>query len=206
MYQSILLPIAKQVRIQHPFFLKDRKNRMPVSGLYVLSVLTTMLIPVLTFIVNNSRIITPTTGNPTYTAANTLLLLYSIGASLLLYGMMLYLFTSLPAYAPLAVLLIDLVLIITTLGTLFANPWQVRNWKVKRNSEGVSGIDPSFLAISLSVISVLIILPLIILWYQNIDQRLGILLLFNLLLIPFFFLTSSTINSFALSGFISDLH
>jgi hypothetical protein len=112
---------------------------------------------------------------------------------------MLYFFTAFPTYAPLFILLFDVLLMILSLWTLFFNPW-----KVIARKEGASGInarDPSFLAAAISSGAIPILYLLLLYMFQNSENRLVILLLTNLLVIPFFFLTSGMINSFALNDF-----
>lgn len=138
-------------------------------------------------------------SNPLYGTTSTLILTYSIGASLLMYAMMLYFFTAFPTYETIFVLGFDILLIVICLWTLHFNPW-----KVKARKEGASGVtfsDPSFLSAFSSSIAVPVLFIFLLGIYQNSERRRVILLLTNLLIIPFFFLTSGMINSFALNDF-----
>jgi len=113
--------------------------------------------------------------------------------------MMLYLFTAFPTQAPLFILLFDILLILVSLWTIYLNPWKVH---ARQDVQfDVQGEYPAF--VSVAVLSALIpILFLALLYaYQNSELRLVLLLLTNLLVIPFFFLTSGAINSFALNDF-----
>jgi hypothetical protein len=82
---------------------------------------------------------------------------------------------------------------------LFANPLRVE--ARKNGDSGLRASDPPFISIVLSSIIILGIILFILLRYRNISQHLSILVLMNLLLIPFFFLTSGAINSYALNNF-----
>jgi hypothetical protein len=133
---------------------------------------------------------------------SSLILSYVFGASLLMYGMMVYFFSAFPVYAPLYILLFDTFLIVISLCTLFANPWQLQ-----ARLHGASGLDPlqpSFLALASSVVAIPLIMFALLYIFRSPDRRLSLLLFVNLLLIPFFFLTSGTINSFVLNDFTNN--
>jgi len=137
--------------------------------------------------------------NSLYNTSSTLVLTYAIGGSLLLYGMMLYLFSAFPQFAPLSILLFDLLLLLASLGTLFFNPWQVLTRK--NQLSGIDFTDPAFLSIAISSALVLVIMATVIVRYADIDSRSALMLLFNLLVVPSFFLTSGAINAYALNDF-----
>jgi hypothetical protein len=163
---------------------------------YGFGVIFTVILGIIPIIVSYSK---EPTVNPLYGTTSTLLLTYSVGASLLMYVMMLYFFTAFPMHQTLFVLGFDVLLIITTLLTLFFNPW-----KVKARKESASGItfsDPAVKSATFSVIGVLLFFIILLLTFTNSELRKGILLLTNLFLIPLFFLTSGFINSFALNDF-----
>ena len=137
--------------------------------------------------------------NPLYSATSSLALTYAIGGSLLLYGMMLYLFSAFPQHAPLSILLFDVLLLLASLGTLYFNPWQVL--KRKQIYSGNEFTDPAFIAIASSSVVVLVIMMSVIVRYADIDSRSALLLFLNLLVVPSFFLTSGAINAYALNDF-----
>jgi hypothetical protein len=137
--------------------------------------------------------------NSLYSATSSLALTYAIGGSLLLYGMMLYLFSAFPQSAPLSILLFDVLLLLASLGTLYFNPWQVL--KRKQLTSGNEFTDPAFIAIATSCVLILVIMITILVRYRDIDSRSALLLLLNLLVIPSFFLTSGAINAYALNDF-----
>jgi hypothetical protein len=166
------------------------------SAAYGLGVVFTTVLGSIPLLLARSK--TPV-SNPLYGTTSTLLLTYSIGASLLMYVMMLYFFTAFPTHAPLFILLFDVLLMILSLWTMFFNPW-----KVIARREGASGVnarDPSFLSAAISSGAIPILYLLLLYIFQNSENRLVLLLLTNLLVIPFFFLTSGMINSFALNDF-----
>jgi len=116
-----------------------------------------------------------------------------------MYGMMLYVYSALPRQAPLFLLLLDTSLIIISLWTLFLNPLQVKN-RVKGRS-GLPKDDPQFSTIAITTVVIAIIMLYILFQYQDTDRRLSILLLMNLIVIPFMFLTTGAVSSFALNDF-----
>jgi hypothetical protein len=138
-------------------------------------------------------------SNALYGASSSLLLTYSIGFSLLLYGMMIYLYSAFPSISPRIILLLDIILLLVSLWTMFLNPWQVQNRRNGRS--GQPSQDPAFLSVTLA--SVFILIPILFLLYQYraFEQQLDMLLLINILVVPFFFFTSSSINSYALNNF-----
>jgi hypothetical protein len=141
---------------------------------------------------------TPVT-NPLYGTTSALLLTYSIGASLLMYAMMVYLFTAFPTYAPMFILSFNAFLLLLSMWTLFFNPW-----KVKARKQGASGVnpeDPAFLSIATTSVVIPVSLIFILRSLKNPENMGLFLILFNTLVIPFFFLTSGMINSFALNNF-----
>jgi len=169
---------------------------MGVSSLYVMGILFTSVLGIASYALTTAK--SPQV-NPLYSATSSLALTYAIGGSLLLYGMMLYLFSAFPQSAPLSILLFDILLLLASLGTLYVNPWQV----IKRK-ELVSGndfADPAFIAIASSCVIILSIMLSVIVRYRDIDSRSAFLLLINLLVIPSFFLTSGAINAYALNNF-----
>ena len=116
-----------------------------------------------------------------------------------MYAMMVYLFTAFPTYAPMFILSFNAFLLLLSMLTLFFNPW-----KVKARKQGASGInqeDPAFIYAATTCISIPIALIFILRSIKN-SQNMGLfLILTNTLVIPFFFLTSGMINSFALNNF-----
>ena len=163
---------------------------------YGVGVIGTLCLGSIPFFLSNLK--TPTI-NPLYGTTSTLLLTYSIGASLLMYAMMVYLFTAFPTYAPMFILSFNAFLLLLSMLTLFFNPW-----KVKARKQGASGInqeDPAFIYAATTCISIPIALIFILRSIKN-SQNMGLfLILTNTLVIPFFFLTSGMINSFALNNF-----
>jgi len=172
---------------------------MGVSTLYVVSLLFAAIIGVISYILSTTK---SPTFNPLYGTTSSLILSYVFGASLLMYGMMVYFFSAFPVYAPLYILLLDTLLIVLSLCTLFTNPWQLQ-----ARLHGASGLDPlqpSFLALASSVVAIPLIMFALLYIFRSPDRRLSLLLFVNLLLIPFFFLTSGTINSFVLNDFTNN--
>jgi len=163
---------------------------------YVLGVIGTLLLGSIPFFLSNLK--TPTI-NPLYGTTSTLLLTYSIGASLLMYTMMVYLFTAFPTYAPMFILSFDAFLLLLSMWTLFFNPW-----KVKAKKQGASGLnleDPKFLSIAITSVVIPVSLIFILRSLKN-PQNMGLfLILVNTIVIPFFFMSSGMINSFALNDF-----
>jgi hypothetical protein len=163
---------------------------------YVLGVIGTLLLGSIPFFLSNLK--TPTI-NPLYGTTSTLLLTYSIGASLLMYAMMVYLFTAFPTYAPMIILSFDAFLLLLSMWTLFFNPW-----KVKAKKQGASGLnleDPKFLSIAITSVVIPVSLIFILRSLKN-PQNMGLfLILVNTIVIPFFFMSSGMINSFALNDF-----
>jgi len=162
---------------------------------YGLGILGTLSLGSIQFFLSNLK--TPTV-NPLYGTTSTLLLVYSIGASLLMYAMMVYLFTAFPNYAPMFILSFNAFLLFLSMLTLFLNPW-----KVKARKQGASGIfeDPAFLSIAGTSIAIPVLFIFMLRYLKN-SQNIGLfLILLNTLVIPFFFLTSGMINSFALNNF-----
>jgi hypothetical protein len=83
--------------------------------------------------------------------------------------------------------------------TLFFNPWKVK--ARKQGASGVNAEDPAFLSAAITSISIPVALIFILRFLKN-SQNMGLfLILLNTLVIPFFFLTSGVINSFALNDF-----
>jgi len=169
---------------------------MAVSTLYIMGLLFMCIIALLSFILTNTK---QPQGNLLYGSTSTLVLLYSFGASLLMYGMMLYVYSALPRQAPLFLLLLDTSLLIVSLWTLFLNPLQVKN-RVKGRS-GLPKDDPQFSMIATTTVIIAIIMLYILFQYQDTDRRFSILLLMNLIVIPFVFLTTGAVSSFALNDF-----
>ena len=162
---------------------------------YGLGTFGTLSIGCIQFFLSNLK--TPTV-NPLYSTTSTLLLTYSIGASLLMYAMMVYLFTAFPTYASMFILSFNAFLLFLSTLTLFLNPW-----KVKARKDGASGIfkDPAFLSIAITSVIIPVSLIFMLRFLKN-SQNIGLfLILFNTLVIPFFFFTSGMINSFALNDF-----
>jgi len=163
---------------------------------YGLGIVFTATLGIISFLISNGKI--PTT-NLLYGTTSTLLLTYSIGASLLMYAMMLYLFTAFPVYQSLFVTLFTILLLLISFVTIFFNPW-----KVKARKDGASGVtiqDPYFVAFTTSGVLVTAVFLFLLLTFRNSETRKMILLLTNLLIVPSFFLTSGYINSFALNDF-----
>jgi hypothetical protein len=166
------------------------------TSLYGAGVVFTIILGSIPLLLGNSK---SPTKNPLYGTTSTLLLTYSIGASLLMYVMMLYFLTAFPTRGPLFILGFDILLFVLSIWTLHFNPW-----KVKARKEGASGVnnsDPAFISAATVTTVIPILFFLLYIYYKNSEERLAILLLMNLLIIPFFFLTSGMINSFALNDF-----
>ena len=173
---------------------------MGVSTLYIVSLLFAIIIGIISYVLT---IVKTPNSNPLYGTSSSLLLGYAFGASLLLYGMMVYFFSAFPAYAPLAILGFDTILILCSLWTLFANPWQLQ---AKLN--GASGLrpdQPAFIGVAISTAAIPLIMFALLYTFRNADRRLSLLLFVNLFLIPFFFLTSGAINSFVLNDFTNNM-
>ena len=140
--------------------------------------------------------------NKLYSVTSSLLLTYSIGASLLLYGMMLYLFSAFPQSAPLSLLMINSVLLLISMWTIFLNPWQVQNRKNGRS--GLPSKDPAFVSVTIASVFIFCALLFMLAYFRAFEQRLSLLILFQILIIHTFFLTSGSINSYALNNFTSN--
>jgi hypothetical protein len=127
------------------------------------------------------------------------ILLYSVGASLLLYGMALYFFSAFPELAPMYLLLLAGLLSSLTLTCMYFIPW-----KVHAKAEGASGVNathPAFLGYSISLGVSLAIGAYLLLAFKAMQNRLQFLLLVNAAIIPFLFLSSFTINTVAFNNF-----
>ena len=163
---------------------------------YVLGVIGTLLLGSIPIFLSNLK--TPVI-NSLYGTTSALLLTYSIGASLLMYAMMVYLFTAFPTYAPMFILSFNAFLLLLSMWTLFFNPW-----KVKARKDGASGVnekDPAFLSAAITSVVIPVSLIFILRFLKN-SQNMGLfLILVNTIVLPFFFLTSGMINSFALNDF-----
>ena len=163
---------------------------------YGLGVVLTGCLGIISILIANSK--TPAI-NSLYGTTSTLILLYSIGASLLMYCMMMYLFTAFPTYQTLYILGFNILLLFISFVTVFFNPW-----KVKARKDGASGIDtsdPAFLSFAIASSLALGLYISLLLIYKNSENLKTILLLTNLLIVPSFFLTTGFINSFALNDF-----
>jgi hypothetical protein len=173
---------------------------MGVSTLYIVSLLFATIIGIISYILTIAKI---PNLNSLYGTTSSLILSYAFGASLLMYGMMIYFFSAFPIYAPLAILGFDTFLILCSLWTLFVNPWQLQ---AKLN--GASGLQPdqpAFLGVAVSTAAIPLIMFALLYTFRNPDRRLSLLLFVNLLLIPFFFFTSGAINSFVLNDFTHNI-
>jgi len=127
------------------------------------------------------------------------ILLYSIGASLLLYGMALYFFSAFPELAPMYLLLLAGLLSSLTLTCMYFIPW-----KVHAKAEGASGVptsQPAFIGYSVSLCVSLAIGLYLFNTFKVMQNRLQLLLLVNIAIIPFLFLSSFTINTVAFNDF-----
>jgi hypothetical protein len=128
-----------------------------------------------------------------------MILLYSFGASLLLYGMALYFFSTFPQHAPRILLIFDIILIGITWITLFLNPW-----KEQARLYGASGLNPSspsFLGIASALVVLLLFAIYSLVSFRDITNQLYMLITLNTLLIPFFFLSTYSTNSLLLNEF-----
>ena len=172
---------------------------MGASTLFIMGSLFTIIIGIISFSLTNAK--NPSV-NSLYDKTSSLILTYAIGGSLLMYGMMLYLFSAFPNYAALYLIIFDIFLIVLSHITLFINPL-----RVQARANGASGFDstdPAFLALTLSTCIIVVLMIALLLYYKNLTDRYGLLILINLLVIPSFFLTSGAINSYALNDFTNN--
>jgi hypothetical protein len=172
---------------------------MAVSTLYVISLLFAATIGTISYMLTTTK--SPNI-NPLYGTTSSLILTYAFGASLLMYGMMVYFFSAFYTHAPRYILGFDVCLLVISLITLFLNPWQLQ-----ARLNGASGLDatqPAFLGLAISTAIIPLIIIGLLYVFRNPDRLLSLLLLINLLLIPFFFLTSGAINSFVLNDFTNN--
>lgn len=137
--------------------------------------------------------------NNLYSSSKNVIMIYSIGASLLLYGMALYFFSSFPQNAPRILLLTNIVLILLAWITLFAN-----SWKEQARLYGASGLNPSspsFIGIASAIGAILLFAIYSLTTFRDMTNQLSILIAMTTLLLPSFFLSTYSANSFILNEF-----
>jgi len=144
-------------------------------------------------------------ANSYYTTNIRFILLYSYGASLLLYGMALYFFAAFPQLGPKYLIFLDGLLILASLTTLYFNTWQTNRTYVMLRNGGDESIlapdSPQFLGYAATLVGVFCILGGLLASFQTMQNRLHLLLLLNILVVPFFFLSSAILNTFAFNNY-----
>ena len=166
------------------------------STLYIVSAITISILTSVSVYISTLSI---PTKNALYTASMNMILLYSFGASLLLYGMALYFFSTFPQHAPRILLIVDILLIGIAWITLFLNPW-----KEQAHLYGASGLNPtspSFLGAASALTALLLFAIYSLVSFRDMTNQLYMLITMNTLLIPFLFLSTQSTNSLLLNEF-----